>query len=77
MKVLEVFPVKKGIWNIVCDIYKDSEITEKIQTDIGAFDSSSFWCENVMNCFTEAKTRGILLQTNKKEVHKIKNVLFV
>jgi hypothetical protein len=47
---------------LVCDLFEDSEITAKLKTNVGTFDSSEFEVETVKPCFCEPITRKIVIK---------------
>lgn len=70
MKVLEQFNLRGRAVVATCELFPDSDITDKIKTNIGEFKADAFVVDTPKNCFSPAKTRDILF----KEVPKGKKL---
>lgn len=57
--VKEVFKINKNATVLVCDMFSDDVIKEKIQSNMGQHEK--FEVETPRYCFSEPKTRNIVL----------------
>lgn len=76
VKVNEAWKLQENSIVLVCDMFEDDIITNKISTDIGEFEKPSFSVEAAKKCFSEPKTRDIVLHT-KKDCANIRNIEFI
>ena len=74
--VKEMMKMESGMPVLVCDLFKDEDVTNRIRTDIGVFDSPEFAVGTVTACFAPPTTRTILLRTHK-DCSGIKSVEFI
>lgn len=76
IKVKEVWKLQEDAIVLVCDVFGDNVITNKISTDIGEYEKPSFSVEAARKCFSEPKTRHIVLHT-KEDCSNIRNIEFI
>ena len=76
LKVHGVMKLENGMPVLICDLFQDNEVTNKLSTDIGEFSENEFAIGQIRSCFGPPKTRTILLRTHE-DCSKIKNISFV
>lgn len=76
IKVKDRLRIKSSNPVLICDLFADDVITNRLKTDIGIFEESSFAIGDVKSCFSQPTSRTILLRTDK-DCSKISEVEFV
>ena len=74
INVKDVMKVNKNMSVLVCDLFPDEDVTKTIESNIGKHDS--FKVEKVTNCFSEAKTRTIVM-FGQEDYSKIETIKFI
>lgn len=59
IRVLEIMKIGNGRTALVCDMFEDKVVTNRISSNIGYFDS--FVVEKPKYCFSQPTTRNIVL----------------
>ena len=59
INVKDVMKVNKNMSVLVCDLFPDEDVTKTIESNIGKH--TNFNVEKVMNCFSQATTRTIVM----------------
>lgn len=65
IKVIEKLRITTENPVLVCDLFEDDVITNRLKTDIGIFGETSFSVGDVKSCFSPAASRTILLHTDQ------------
>lgn len=76
IKVIERLKTESLYTVLVCDLFSDDVITNRLKTDIGIFEESSFAIGDVKSCFSQPTSRTILLRTDK-DCSEISEVEFI
>lgn len=76
LQVKEVWKLQEDKVVLVCDVFRDDIITNRIFTDVGEYEGSRFRVGIVKKCFSEPKTRDIILHT-KEDCSIIRNIEFI
>ena len=76
IKVLDRLMVKSDTPVLVCDLFDDDVITNRLKTDIGIFDETSFSVGDVKSCFSPAISRTIMLRTDN-DCSQINEIEFI
>ena len=71
IKVLETFKINSNKGVLVCELFDDSEISKKLMSNVENY--KEFEVETPKRCFSEPKTRNIVLHGN----YDLKNIKFV
>ena len=76
IKVHEIINLNNGMPVLICDLFQDDVITDKLSTNIGDFLKKDFSVGQIHYCFSKPKSRTILLRTMRDctEIHSIKFV---
>ena len=72
--VKEVFRLNDNATVLVCDMFSDEDVKNTLQSDWGTH--KKFRVEKPKNCFSEAKTRDIVL-FGKDDYSKITGIKFI
>ena len=73
MRVYDTIKIREDVTALICDRYKDEEVTATLKSNIGVH--TSFQTEVVRNCFCVTKTR--ILYIIGESVSGITEVEFV
>ena len=52
----------KGITVLVCELFGDDVVTDKLETDAGVFSGGDFVVEDNKDCFSAVNTRNIVIR---------------
>ena len=76
IKVLDRIKTKSGLILLVCEMFSDNIITNRIMTNVENYDL--FSVDPIMECFSKPKSRTIVLrQEDVKNMNEIKFINFV
>ena len=76
INVKDILKMRSGMPVLVCDLFDDNVVTNKLKTDVGVFSKSDFSVGTVTACFSPVSSRTILLRT-KRDCSGIKKIEFV